>query len=148
MAQVTGDHYVITVLTAPDAPTTLVRLAGEIDLAAGLALSDVAERLSAIAPSEVVVDVAAVTFACSTLPNFLSQVRATLPNSTALVVCRPTANTRRVLDMTAMGQIATLRDDLPPPRSWAPRQGPGRFESENAAPKVGMQQAHTRGHRL
>lgn len=142
MAQVSGDHFVITVLAAPDVPTALVRLAGEIDLQASPTLSDVADRLSAIAPSEIVVDLAAVTFACSTLLNFLARVRLTLPGSTALVVCRPTTNIRRLLDMTDMGQIATLRDDLPTPASWVPCQGAERFESEDAPPRLRVQRPH------
>ncbi|MEV1158584.1 STAS domain-containing protein [Micromonospora chokoriensis] len=122
VTQIFGDHFVITVLTARDGPVALVCLAGDIDLAASPALSDVADRLANIAPSEVVVDVGEVIFACSTLPNFLARVQATLPDSTALVVCRPTPNTRRILDLTHMGEIATLRDDLPSSDSWAPRQ--------------------------
>ncbi|MEH1098284.1 STAS domain-containing protein [Micromonospora sp. CPCC 205561] len=146
MAQLSGEHFVLTVLTAPGAPVALVRLAGEIDLEAGPALSDVADRLSAIAPSEIVVDVAAVTFACSTLPNFLARVHLTLPDDTALIVCRPTTSTRRVLDMTAMGHIATLRDDLPTSGPWIPTQGAGQFEPAAAAPKLDVRRprsAHT-----
>ncbi|MFI6238835.1 STAS domain-containing protein [Micromonospora sp. NPDC050795] len=121
MAQVVGDHFVITLLAAPDGPSALVCLAGEIDLDAGPALSDVADQLSAFAPTEVVVDLADVTFACSTLPNFLARMHLTLPPNSALVVCRPTTNTHRLLEMTKMGQIATLRDDLPMPGYRASR---------------------------
>ena len=122
MAQVSGDHFVIIVLAAPDGPTALVCLAGEIDLDAGPALWGVADHLSAIAPTEVVVDLADVSFACSTLPNFLARVHLTLPRSSALVVCHPPTNTQRLLLATDMGRIATLRDDLPASGSWAPRQ--------------------------
>ncbi|WP_410811528.1 STAS domain-containing protein [Micromonospora sp. 067-2] len=121
MAQMSGEHFVITVLAAPGGPTALVCLAGEIDLAAGPALSGVVDRLSASAPTEVVVDLADVTFACSTLPNFLVRVHRALPDSSALVVCRPTVNTRRLLQVTNMTRIATLRSDLPTSGHWAPR---------------------------
>ncbi|WCN79427.1 STAS domain-containing protein [Micromonospora sp. LH3U1] len=123
MVQLSDDHFSITVLAAPEAPTALVCLAGEIDLEASSALSDVADRLSAIAPTEVVVDVADVTFACSTLPNFLARMHLGLPNSSALVVCRPTTNVQRLLDLTDMARIATLRADLPTSGSWASLDG-------------------------
>lgn len=142
MAQVSGDHFVITVLATPEAHTALVCLAGEIDLAAVPALSDVADRLAAIEPAEVVVDLAAVTFACSTLPNFLARVHLTLPDSTTLIVCRPTTSTRRVLEITGMEQIMTLRGDLPTSGPWVPRNGAGRVESEDAAPELNLQRSH------
>ncbi|MEH1164119.1 hypothetical protein V6V47_01885 [Micromonospora sp. CPCC 205539] len=136
MAQVSGDHFSITVLAAPEVPTALVCLAGEIDLAANSALSAVADRLSAIAPTQIVVDVAEVTFACSTLPNFLARVHLNLPDRSALLVCRPTTSIQRLLDLTDAGHIATLRDDLPPSDSWAPTKGSRRLESEDVAPAV------------
>ncbi|GIJ76660.1 anti-anti-sigma factor [Micromonospora phaseoli] len=122
MDQRSGDNFSITLLAAPGATTALVCLAGEIDLTANSALADVVDRLSTIAPTEVVVDVAEVTFACSTLPNFLARMHLNLPNRSALVVCRPTTNVQRLLDLTDMGQIVTLRDDLPTSGSWAPRR--------------------------
>ncbi|MFI6258429.1 STAS domain-containing protein [Micromonospora zamorensis] len=134
MAQVFGEHFSITVLAAPDAPTVLVHLAGEIDLAANSALTDVVDHLSAIAPTEVVVDLVGVSFACSTLPNFLARVHLGLPNRPALVVCRPTAKIRRLFDLTGMGQIATLRDSLPTSGPSEPNKGVRQLEPEDVAP--------------
>ncbi|MEU4788828.1 STAS domain-containing protein [Micromonospora tulbaghiae] len=121
MVQVSGDHFVITVLTAPRPPAALVCLAGEIDMDADPALSGVVDRLSAVAPSEVVVDLADVTFASSTLLNFLARARVALRADTALVVCRPRHHTRRLLEMTNVGQLVTMRGDLPPSGYWMPR---------------------------
>ncbi|MGN9807732.1 STAS domain-containing protein [Micromonospora sp. BQ11] len=120
MAQVSGDHFVITVLTAPRPPVALVFLAGEIDMHADPALSGVVERLSAVAPSEVVVDLADVTFASSTLLNFLTRAHVALPAGAALVVCRPRHHTRRLLEMTNVGKLVTMRGDLPPSGYWMP----------------------------
>ncbi|WP_410817847.1 STAS domain-containing protein [Micromonospora sp. 050-3] len=133
MAQVIGDHFSITVLAATDVPTALVHLAGEIDLDANAALSEVVDRLSTIAPTEVVVDLVDVSFACSTLPNFLARVHLSLPNRSALVVCRPTDRIRRLFDLTGVGQIATLRDSLPTPGP-PPNKGLPRLEPEDLAP--------------
>ncbi|RKN41040.1 STAS domain-containing protein [Micromonospora endolithica] len=120
MVQVSGDHFVITVLTAPRRPAAMVCLAGEIDMDADPALSGVADRLSAVAPSEVVVDLADVTFASSTLLNFLARVHVALAADTALVVCRPRRHTRRLLEMTSVGNLVTVRGDLPPSGYWMP----------------------------
>ncbi|MEU7570123.1 STAS domain-containing protein [Micromonospora sp. NPDC049240] len=120
MAQVSGDHYVITVLTSPRRLAALVCLAGEIDMDAAPALSGVVEQLSAVAPSEVVVDLADVTFASSTLLNFLARAHVALTADTALIVCRPRRHTRRLLEITGVGQFMTMRGDLPPSGYWMP----------------------------
>ncbi|MCI4063975.1 STAS domain-containing protein [Micromonospora sp. R77] len=120
MVQVSGDHFVINVLTAPRPPAALVCLAGEIDMDADPALAGVVDRLSAVAPSEVVVDLADVTFASSTLLNFLARAHLALTADTALIVCRPGPHTRRLLEMTGVGKLVTMRGDLPPSGYWMP----------------------------
>lgn len=121
MTQVSGEHFVITLLTAPRRPAALVCLAGEIDMDAEPALSGVVDRLSAIAPIEVVVDLAQVTFASSTLLNFIARTHLALAADSALVVCRPRLDTRRLLEVTDVAKLLTLRDDLPSSGYWLPR---------------------------
>ncbi|MFI5937572.1 STAS domain-containing protein [Actinoplanes sp. NPDC051494] len=119
----------IVVLADPGAPSALVCLSGEIDLAASVMLSSVAAHLSAIAPTTVVIDLAGVTFACSALPNFLARLRASLPAGSTMHLCRPTHPIHVVLRVTDMGQIATLRADLPfttPACPCSPGSGAGR----------------------
>ncbi|MEU8048550.1 STAS domain-containing protein [Micromonospora harpali] len=120
MAQVSGAHFVITVLTAPRCPTALVCLAGEIDMEAGPALSGVVDRLLTIAPTEVVVDLADVTFASSALPNFLARAHLALAAHTTLVVCRPRGSTLRLLQVTNMEAMVTLRRELTVSDYWTP----------------------------
>jgi anti-anti-sigma factor len=108
-----SDGFAVTVLTAADVPAAVVRLAGDIDIAATVALSEAIDRLSTLAPATVMIDLADVTFACSTLPNFLARVHQVLPIGSTLTVCRPPTGTLRILQMTGMDQIATLRADLP-----------------------------------
>lgn len=92
-----------------------VHLAGDLDLAAEPALDDAVARIAALAPRTVVVDLAAVTFACTTLANFIVALYHALPGGTPLLLCRPPPLTRRVLELASMEMIATVRDDLPPP---------------------------------
>lgn len=120
MAQVSGAHFVITLLTAPRRSTVLICLAGEIDMAAGPALSGVVDRLSLMASTEAVVDLADVTFASSALPNFLARAHLALATNSTLVVCRPRGSTLWLLRVTNMEEIVTIRDDLPVSGYWTP----------------------------
>ncbi|QDY06309.1 STAS domain-containing protein [Micromonospora sp. HM134] len=133
MAQVSGAHFVITLLTSPRRLPALVCLAGEIDMEADPALSGVVARLSATAPTEVVVDLAEVTFASSTLLNFLARAHLALAADSTLVVCRPGESTLRLLRATNMEDIVTLRADLPVPDHWMPSSAARRV----ALPTVG-----------
>jgi anti-anti-sigma factor len=114
------DGFAVNVLAAPAAPSALVCLVGEIDLAASAALSDAADRLSAIAPATVVVDLAGVTFAGAALLNFLAALHSILPAGATLMVCRPAVDVRRVLQITGMNHIAVICDDLLAPDSASP----------------------------
>lgn len=107
------DGFAITVLAAPGTPTALICIDGDIDMAASAALSDATDRLSAAAPASVVIDLVGVTFACATLLTFLACLRQRLPADSTMLLCRPPAATLRLLRMTGMDQIATLRADLP-----------------------------------
>lgn len=107
------DGFTITVLAPPRGPSALVCLSGEIDMAASVALSHAANRLSTVAPAIVIVDLANVTFACSTLPNFVVHLHQCLPVSSTLLLCRPITSIRQLLQMTGMGEISVVRAHLP-----------------------------------
>jgi anti-anti-sigma factor len=104
----------INLRSQPDEALACLGIAGEIDMAAEAALADAVDWLSAVMPRTVLVDVAAVTFACSTLVNLLVRLHNVLPDGASLVVCRPTPRTRLLLELTALSKIVALRDDLPP----------------------------------
>lgn len=97
-----------TVSTSPTTGIVLVCLSGAIDPAVKPALHDVGEQLRAAAPRTVLVDLAEVTFACSTLANFVAQVRNALPPEASLAVCRPSAMTRRLLTLAGVGWVPVL----------------------------------------
>ena len=113
MIQETDDGFAITVLAAPHVPRALVCLSGEIDMRSSAKLTELTAVLSTVAPATVVIDLAEVTFACAALPNFLARLHRCLPADSAMLLYRPTAGTRRVLQATGMDLIATLCTDLP-----------------------------------
>ncbi|MFG1674115.1 hypothetical protein [Micromonospora sp. NPDC049282] len=69
--------------------------------------------LSIIAPTEIVVDLADVAFDSSALPNFLGWAYLPLAADSTLVVCRPGGSALRLLRITKMEEMVTLRADLP-----------------------------------
>jgi anti-anti-sigma factor len=97
-----------TVSASPTTGTALVHLGGAIDPVVEPALREVVEQLGTAAPRTVLVDLAEVTFACSTLANLVVQVCAALPPEASLAVCRPSAMTRQVLTLAGVGWVPVL----------------------------------------
>lgn len=100
-----------------DRTAVYLRLDGEVDLDSEPALGDVIAHLHRQAPAVVFIDLAGVSFACSTLINFFARVVNALPRTSALVLCRPSPVTSRLIQLTAIHTVADLRDDLP--RGWS-----------------------------
>ncbi|GIM98076.1 STAS domain-containing protein [Paractinoplanes toevensis] len=92
-------------------------LAGEIDLAATAALSSTVDWLRTLTPISVLIDLSELSFACATLPNFIVRIRQFLSSSAEIVLWRPQPEIQKVLLVTDMATIATLRDEpaSPPP---------------------------------
>jgi anti-anti-sigma factor len=103
----------VTMSARPGEAFAYLRLAGEIDIAAEPALADAVDRLHAVAPQTVVIDLGAVTFACSTLANFLVRVRRAIPDGASVVLCRPRPRVRHILNLVGMSAIVALPDDVP-----------------------------------
>ena len=101
-----GEWLVVKLRAARCAPAH-VRFEGEVDLAAGTVLSSAVASLMAAGPARIHVDLAAVTFTGSVLPNFLARLHRDLPHA-ELLLCHPTPMTRRILQMTGMSDIATM----------------------------------------
>ena len=85
-----------------------VCVAGDLDPDAESVLSNAVARIAALAPERVFVDIADVTFACSTLPNFLARLVDVLPHAMSVTVCRPAPMHRWVLDLTGMAKILMI----------------------------------------
>ncbi|WP_157631831.1 STAS domain-containing protein [Catelliglobosispora koreensis] len=95
---VTADQYAVC-----------LRLAGDIDLVGEPDLARLAEDLAATRCSRVHIDLQPVTFAGSTLINFLFR----LSRRTSVTLCRPAAMTRHLITLTGLNELAAVRSDLP-----------------------------------
>jgi anti-anti-sigma factor len=91
-----------------------LRIDGEVDHVSEPALGGATSHLHRQAPDIVFIDLAGVSFACSTLINFFARVVNALPRTSTLVLCRPTLRTSRLIQLTAIHTVAHVRDDLPP----------------------------------
>lgn len=133
-AEVSEAPAVVAVSVRASDATAYVRLAGEVDFADTIALAGAADQLHAAAPSTVVLDLAAVTFADSTLVNFVVRIYNRMPNGARLLLCRPTPLTRRILAVTSIDTIAVRCENLPP--QWD-GQFPSPMPGESGARRSG-----------
>ena len=92
---------------------TDVHIIGDLDVDAVPALNDAVDRVTALLPGRVVVDLGEVPFAGSALPNFLIRLVDVLPAMIPVTVCRPQPMSRLVLEVTGMGRILTISPDPP-----------------------------------
>lgn len=107
------DSCTVVVEAAPQSRRTVVRITGDLDADAVPALNDAVDRIAALLPGRVVVDLADVPYAGSALPNFLVRLVGALPAMMPVVVCRPQPLPRWVLDTTGMEHILTISPDPP-----------------------------------
>jgi len=108
MSGATTDPFSIATHTSPGQPCATIVLSGELDIAAREQLDGAVQQLADARPGMVIVDVAAVTFVGSDLPNFLLNIRQSLPAETVLVVSQPSPSTAWVLHLTEMTKVVDL----------------------------------------
>lgn len=106
-------HATVAVTFSPDRTRASVELGGALDMDARPELNDAVHRLTLAAPGLVDIDVDALTYVGSDLPNFLVQVRQGIPAGSVLTVSRPSPCTHRILSLTNMAQIARIDDATP-----------------------------------
>jgi anti-anti-sigma factor len=109
------DHMSLSITRPPDSSVDYVQIVGDVDLSDSRALGLAARELIVADASIIYVDLGGITFMGSTLVAFLVHVsnsngRARRP----LVLCRPTPMARRVIHMTGLDLLASVRADLPP----------------------------------
>jgi hypothetical protein len=107
----------VEVQSCPDNSTLRVCISGAVDPVAMPVLADAVDQIRTIAPDTVVIDVAAVTFACSTLANFVAHVAGAAPQA-SLAVMHGTPMIHRIL--TSTGVNVYLTNDHISVRSAAP----------------------------
>jgi anti-anti-sigma factor len=94
-------------------PNAYLRLAGDVDGDSRPALIRITAQVCYWAPETLYVDLGDLTFACSTLTNFVAQVAQALPPSSRLILCRAQPRTSRLLQLTGLTAVAQMRGDLP-----------------------------------
>jgi anti-anti-sigma factor len=107
------DHMRLSITTSADGAVDFVRILGDVDLSEAHALGLAARHLSDGDASLIYVDLGGTTFMGSTLVGFLVQLGNNGRASRALVLCRPTPAARRVIHMTGLDELASVRADLP-----------------------------------
>jgi len=107
MSESRGSFSIVVTVASEQRRADLI-LSGDVDISAKSVLADAVEQVAAAAPHVAVVDLAAITFAGSVLLNFLARVDQALPAGSSLVVCRPTPEVRRILNIAAMEQLAAF----------------------------------------
>jgi anti-anti-sigma factor len=115
MAVLTRDQMQISITASPDGSGDFVRIRGEVDLSDARELGLAAQRLIAANAGLVYVDLGGITFMGSTMIGFLVHIADSGRVRRQLILCRPTPMARRVIGLTDLATLATLRADLP---SW------------------------------
>jgi anti-anti-sigma factor len=115
MAVLTRDQMHISITASPDGSVDYVRIRGDVDLSDVSGLGVAAQRLIAADAGLVYVDLGGVTFMGSTLVGFLVRIADSGRVRRPVVLCRPTPMARRVIGLTDLAELVSVRPDLP---SW------------------------------
>ena len=107
MGTLATSHMTVEVTGGPQCG--YVCIAGEVDLAGEKQLTDALSQLAHLHSNTVSIDLGGVTFAGSLLLNFLTRVSMTMPANTPLLLCRPTAMTRRLIQVAGLDHLGILR---------------------------------------
>jgi len=106
------DHMRLSITTSLDSSVDYVRILGDVDLSDSHQLGLAAKQLRHPGARLIYVDLGGTTFMGSTLAGFLAAV-GTDGRRRPLVLCRPTSAARRVIRMTGLDELASVRSDLP-----------------------------------
>jgi anti-anti-sigma factor len=110
MTPISHDRMTLSITRPEDGAVGYVQIVGDVDL------SDAAELARAAAQlhngAGVCVDLGGTTFMDSTLVQFLEDLGD--DGARPLVICRPGPMASRLLHLTGLDAVASVRDDLPP----------------------------------
>jgi ABC-type transporter Mla MlaB component len=90
-----------------------VCITGDVEVGSDPALARTISELQRLGCANVCVDLAGVGFAGTALLTFLVHVINTVPADASVLLCRAGRSTRRLLELSFLDTIATLRDELP-----------------------------------
>jgi anti-anti-sigma regulatory factor len=103
---------IVSIVARPYIFSVWIRLAGELDMAAEPALIEASDRLRALTLRLIVIDLTAVTFACSTLVNFLCALYRVHPGA-ELVLHRPSPLEVAMVTMAELDGIVAVTATRP-----------------------------------
>jgi anti-anti-sigma factor len=107
----------LSITSGADSSIDFVRILGDVDLSDAEQLGLAARQLIGDNASAVYVDLAGTTYLGSTLLGFLAHLSDDgNTRRRSLVLCRPTPAARRMIHITGLDALATVRPDLP--RQW------------------------------
>jgi anti-anti-sigma factor len=104
----------LSITRSMDNSADFVQILGDVDLSDSRALGLAARQHLGPEASVLVVELAGTTFIGSTLVAFLVHVGNNGKDRRPLVLCRPSPMAVRVIHMTGLDELATVRPDLPP----------------------------------
>jgi anti-anti-sigma factor len=114
MSTYTQTQMRLSITRSTDNAADFVQILGDVDLSDSRALGLAARQLIDAAATVLYVDLAGTTFMGSTLVAFLVHVGNNEKDRRPLVLCRPSPMALRVIHMTGLDELATVRPDLPP----------------------------------
>ncbi len=103
----------ISIVVRQRRDTAFVRIAGDVDPSGSAALTEANDALVQAGPSIVWLDLAEVTFAGSTLVNFIVRLRNAMKDGTRLTVCRATPMALRVMTVCGLQRRLEFTDQIP-----------------------------------
>ena len=92
--------------------TTVVRLAGELDLYNAAAVREALLQCCAESPQRLIVDLSSVKFIDSTALGVLIEARTRLPNRRGFLLAAPGLETRRALEISGLDRHFTVHETV------------------------------------
>lgn len=114
MSESTVSSLAISVAPTMRREYACVRIAGDVDMADHAAFAEALAQLDRLRCAKVCVDLAGIRFAGTALLGFLVRVINCAAPGAPVLLCRPARMTRRLIELSFLDTLATVRDDLPP----------------------------------
>ncbi len=112
MTPISHDRMTLSITRPGDGAVDYVQIVGDVDLSDAAELARAAAQLHIGAGAGVCVDLGGTTFMDSTLVQFLEDLGD--DGARHLVICRPGPMASRLIHLTGLDAVASVRADLPP----------------------------------
>ena len=112
MTGISHDRMALSITRLGDGAVDYVQIDGDVDVSNAAELARAAAELHIGAGAGVCVDLGGTTFMDSTLVQFLEDLGD--DGARQLVICRPGPMASRLIHLTGLDDVASVRADLPP----------------------------------